>query len=56
MGRLTSVTYAGELTGSQSRIVHRPMHDPPCARRSAMRQSRTLYIGLDVHKDSIAVA
>src|SRR4029450_631241 len=26
------------------------------SRRSAMTQSRTLYVGLDVHKDSIAVA
>src|SRR5512132_3787125 len=32
------------------------MHDPPRTRRSAMSQSRTLDIGVDVHKDSIAVA
>src|SRR5919201_3512868 len=32
------------------------MHDPPRTRRSAMTQSTTLYVGLDVHKDSIAVA
>src|SRR6266511_1329682 len=32
------------------------MHDPPPTRRSAMSQSSTLYIGLDVYKDSIAVA
>src|SRR5919108_4516458 len=32
------------------------MHDPPRTRRSAMRQSSTLYIGVDVHNDSIAVA
>src|SRR5262245_9899344 len=32
------------------------MHDLPQTRRSAMRQSSTLYIGLDVHKDSVAVA
>jgi hypothetical protein len=36
--------------------VHHSMHDPPRTRRSAMRQSSTLDIGLDVHKDSIAVA
>src|SRR5919109_2672385 len=29
-------------------------HEQP--RRSAMPQSRTLYVGMDVHKDSIAVA
>src|SRR5215211_9471324 len=32
------------------------MHDLPRTRRSAMPQSRTLYIGMDVHKDTIAVA
>src|ERR671923_108564 len=32
------------------------MHDLPRTRRSAMHQSSTLYIGMDVHKDSIAVA
>jgi transposase len=32
------------------------MHGPSRTRRSAIRQSRTLSIGLDVHKDSIAVA
>src|ERR671937_600996 len=32
------------------------MHDPPRTRRSAMTQSTTLYVGLDVHTDSIAVA
>jgi transposase len=36
--------------------VHDTMHDPPRTRRSAMSQSSTLYIGMDVHKDSIAVA
>src|SRR6266511_28103 len=56
MGRLASVAYAGELTQSQSRIVHRTMHDPPRTRRAAMRHSSTLYVGLDVHKDAIAVA
>src|SRR5215510_15332695 len=55
-GRLTPGSIAGELTSSQSRIVHRTMHDLPRTRRSAMNQSRTLYIGMDVHKDTIAVA
>jgi transposase len=31
-----------------------PKHEP--SRRSALQQSSTLYIGMDVHKDSIAVA
>src|SRR6266545_5652814 len=56
MGRLTSGSTAGELTSSQSRLVHGQMHDPPRIRRSAMHQSSTLDIGLDVHKDAIAVA
>jgi hypothetical protein len=32
------------------------MHAPPRTRRAALRQSRTRYIGLDVHQDSSAVA
>src|ERR671930_1257998 len=56
MGRLTPVGHAGELASSQSRLVHYTLHDPPRTRRSAMSQSRTLYIGMDVHKDSIAIA
>src|SRR5919198_2756205 len=32
------------------------MHDPPRTRRSTMHHSSTRYVGLDVHKDSIAVA
>jgi transposase len=56
MGRLTPGSIAGELASSQSRIVHDPLHDPPKTRRSAMSQSSTLYIGMDVHKASMAVA
>ena len=36
--------------------MHVTLHDPSRTRRSALRQSRTRYIGMDVHKDSIAVA
>src|SRR6266511_4171500 len=56
MGRLTPGSIAGELASSQSHIVHDTLHDPPRTRRSAMNQSSTLYIGMDVHKDTIAVA
>jgi transposase len=56
MGRLTSDSIAGELATRQRRIVHSQMHDQPQTRRSAMSHSRTLYVGLDVHKDSLAVA
>jgi transposase len=56
MGRLTSVADADELTQSQSRIVHGQMHDQPRTRRSAMSHSSTLYVGLDVHQESSAVA
>jgi hypothetical protein len=56
MGRLTPGSIAGELASSQSRLVQDILHDPPRTRRSAMRQSSPLYIGMEVHKDSIAVA
>jgi hypothetical protein len=56
MGRLTSDAIAGELTTRQSRLVHRPRHDPSRPRRAARRQSRTLSLGLDVHQDAMAVA
>ena len=44
--KLTPGSIAGQLTSSQSRIVHRTMHDLPRTRRSAMHQSSTLYIGM----------
>src|SRR5919108_2809707 len=52
MGRLTPGSIAGELTASQSRLRSTP--EQP--RRSAMHPSRTLYVGMDVHKDAMAVA
>jgi hypothetical protein len=55
-GRLTPGSIAGERASSQSRIVHDTLHDPPRTRRSAMRQSRPLYLGMDVHQDALAVA
>jgi transposase len=36
--------------------VHHTLHNPPRTRRSVESQSSTLYIGMDIHKDSIAVA
>src|SRR5262245_7238151 len=56
MGRLTSGCTAGELPSSQSRPVPSHRHDPPHTRRAAMSQSSTLYIGMDVHQASMAVA
>src|SRR5712691_6252589 len=43
----------GELTRSQSRMMSQHQRS---TRRSTMSQSRTLFIGMDVHKDAIAVA
>jgi transposase len=36
--------------------VHDTLHDPSRTRRSALSQSSPLYIGMDVHQDSMAVA
>src|SRR6266498_818463 len=52
MGRLTSDVIAGELATRQSRLM--PQHEH--SRRSAMPESRTLDVGMDVHQESIAVA
>jgi transposase len=56
MGRLTSAAIAGELATSQSRLVHSQRHAPRQTRRSALRHSRTLSVGLDVPQDASAVA
>jgi hypothetical protein len=56
VGRLTADAIVGELATRQSRLVHHTRHDLPCTRRSAVNYSGTLYVGLDVHKESIAVA
>ena len=55
-GKLTPGSIAGELASSQRRIVHPIRHDPPRTRRSARRHVSTLYVGLDVHQESSAVA
>ena len=36
--------------------MHRQLHDSPQTRRSARSHFRTLYVGLEVHHDSSAVA
>ena len=56
MGRLTPVGHAGELPASQGRLVHRPMHDRPRTRSSALPQSRTLSSGEEVRQDALAAA
>src|SRR5712691_6062677 len=43
----------GELTRNQSRMMSQHQRS---TRRSPMSQSRTLFIGMDGHKDAIAVA
>src|SRR2546430_15208979 len=54
-GKRTPGSTAGALTRSQSRVVHSHMHDQPRTRRSAMRHSSTLDVGLEVHQESMAV-
>jgi hypothetical protein len=47
---------AGELTVGPSRLVPRSMPDHARPRRATPPNSRTRPVGLDVHKDAIAVA
>src|SRR5215510_1080232 len=53
MGRLTPMASRGHLPEPKS---HPVANRHATTRRSAMSQSSTLYVGMDVHKDSIAVA
>jgi hypothetical protein len=53
MGRLTPIALRGRLLEQNRILLPTGMHQ---TRRSAMHQSSTLYVGMDVHKDSIAVA
>src|SRR5712692_1923007 len=53
MGRLTPRALRGRLPNAQTASCH---HRHATTRRSAMPQSRTLSVGMDVHKESIAVA
>jgi len=43
----------GELTRNQSHLMSQHQH---ATRRSTLSQSSTLFIGMDVHKETIAVA
>jgi hypothetical protein len=52
MGKLTSGGAAGSLVEARAASGRNMKH----SRGAAMQQSSTLYVGLDVHKDSIAVA
>jgi hypothetical protein len=47
---------AGELPTGQSRLAPRSRHEHSCTRRSTIPHARTVYVGLDVPKDTIAVA
>ena len=53
MGRLTPIALRGRLLEQNRILLPTGMQH---TRRSARHQSRTLYVGMDVHKDSIAVA
>src|SRR5918996_3832903 len=53
MGRLTPIASRVRLPEPEPHPVAN-RHAP--TRRSAMSQSNTIYVGMDVHKDSIAVA
>jgi len=52
---LTRGTVAGWPSLGQSRMLDRKQQ-PFLYRSSAMRNSTTLFVGLDVHKDSLSVA
>src|SRR5713101_2979325 len=53
MGRLTPRAVRGRLLDQHFILLPTGL---PYSRRSAMHQSRTLDVGMDVHKESIAVA
>ena len=53
MGRLTPIALRGRLLEQNRILLPTGMQH---TRRSALHQSRTLYVRMDVHKESIAVA